>query len=84
MVIFVKKMTTTHEVLMNTAKINKFVNNCTDKHGFFLCYATPAGGSYCFVARFSRVLQILRFAIETATGIFFTCDITPPLGVSVA
>ena len=43
MVIFVKKMTTTHEVLMNTAKINKFVNNCTDKHGFFLCYATPVG-----------------------------------------
>ncbi len=30
MVIFVKKMTT----------------DCTDKHGFFLCYATPYGVQY--------------------------------------
>ena len=42
MVIFVKKMTTTHEVLMNTAKINKFVNNCTDLHEF-CCNALRAG-----------------------------------------
>ena len=57
MVIFVKKMTTTHEVLMNTAKINKFVNNCTDKHGFFLCYATPCRGSYVSGVFISRGLH---------------------------